>query len=277
MAWKTRFELRILAKIQGARGARYPSSTSSASQHKGPHLCILVQTSSSSSIHIPANRCLLNTPWVQGCAHWLPLSVLNKNRHEEAQADPRSRLGALGQGYQYPEYPERVLEGRAQAPSGYLHLALWTPCPLGRGRQGGPEEGPLTPVLRALVHSLQRQEMRFFGISLKSSPEWQGKRWVKDKGKTTYYPEALLPCVPSRRWPTAAEGREEARHSTAAGVLSPCNAKWGTQPRRVGERERKREGRWKGTTFIKSPLKASSAHLRNTKRQTNKQKIQHKQ
>lgn len=217
MAWKTRFELRILAKIQGARGARYPSSTSSSSQHKGPHLCILVQTSSSTSIHIPANRCLLNTPWVQGCAHWLPLSVLNKNRHEEAQADPRSRLGALGQGYQYPEYPEHVLEGRAQAPSGYLHLALWTPCPLGRGRRG-PEEGPLTPVLRALVHSLQRQEMRFFGISLKSSPERQGKRRVKGKGKTTYYPEALLPCVPSRNGQR--QQREGKRPSTP--LLQGC-------------------------------------------------------
>lgn len=66
-------------------------------------------------------------------------------------------------------------------------LALWG------GADGGARGRASHPVLRALVCSLQRQEIRFFSISLKSSPERQRKRGVKGKGKTTSFPDGLLP------------------------------------------------------------------------------------
>lgn len=99
---------------------------------------------------------------------------------------PEAGLGLWGR-EMYPECPDGVPEGRTQAPGGHIHLALWTPCPTGRGRKGGQRNG-LSPSAKGISMVCTEADYTFQNQSRAALSN--RVRGVKGKEKTTYYPDA---------------------------------------------------------------------------------------
>lgn len=162
---------------------------------------------------------------------FVSLSVLNRNTPREAQAGPRSRLGALGQEIQYRECPEGTPESKAQAPDGYIA----SPCGLlallrqGSGRRARGRASCL--VLRTAVcsQSIEAGDYIFqyqSRATLKERGKEESEEGIRSKGeKHTILrppPDPHHPPhsrVSPHRRSTAAERRKEAeaRYSAVAG------------------------------------------------------------